>query len=259
LAGIRKCGSTTLFKLLSQHPQVVTGTKELNYFGYHFLNEKSFPNCLELNCTGKITVDGTVSCTSMSSSPFEIFETLPDTKLLFLLRNPSERAYSGFRMSLHTSSSLLMTKNFTEYVRDGLVVMKKLLAEYEKSQARGEKKTFMQYVLKSRNWHRYKDLGHSLYYYILKPFFDIFPRENILVLKTQELDTDPEALARKTFKFLGLQDDVQMKFSIRENQREGAAMDPAALTMLEDFFRPYNQRFNNLVQEDMELDLQPLE
>lgn len=104
IIGAQKSGTTSLYHVLSQHPYVrPAARKELHYFSIFFHRgldwyRSCFPSPEQE--AGRSTITG-------ESSPYYLFhphaprrmaEALPQTRLIVLLRNPVDRAYSHYQM-----------------------------------------------------------------------------------------------------------------------------------------------------------------
>ena len=119
MIGVAKAGTTSFFRYLDQHPQIfVPEIKATNYFGYEDARDwkwkeegdapllQNFPvrtlseyETIFSKATDKIAV-GEVSpqyfrCPNAAQ---RIHEYSPKVKLVLSLRNPAERAFSGFMM-----------------------------------------------------------------------------------------------------------------------------------------------------------------
>lgn len=114
-----------------------------------------------------------------------IAEMLPHVKLIALLREPASRAYS----------------DYSSFVRDGL-----------------EKASFADVVARTPS---IRPPGHFVetgrYGKQLAPYFQVFPREQIKVITTEELRSDAERTMRDLFAWLGLDPDVQIDPSQQRN------------------------------------------
>ncbi len=108
IAGAQKCGTTALWELLKQHPNIhLPDTKELHFFDDE-TRDWDNPSYSELhNAVGdcpKCAVRGeaTPIYSYWTPSVARIHAYNPNIKLIILLRDPVERAFSQWRM--HTSS-----------------------------------------------------------------------------------------------------------------------------------------------------------
>lgn len=101
IAGFEKCGSTSLHFALEQHPDIfMSKVKEpkyfeaeyhlgMNYYREQYWDELQFP----IRAAGESRIHNSV----IEYVPDRIKESLPNSKIIFLLRDPIERAYSGWR------------------------------------------------------------------------------------------------------------------------------------------------------------------
>lgn len=102
--GVQKAGTTLLYQLLKQHPQIyLPDSKELHFFdrdeeyqkGVSWYQNNYFGGAENYPWIGEITP----SYIFFESAPERIFKTLgPNIKLIIILRNPVDRAYSHYWM-----------------------------------------------------------------------------------------------------------------------------------------------------------------
>lgn len=123
----------------------------------------------------------------------------------------------------------------------------------------------------SVNWH-YRPLAVSAYHTHLQRWLDVFPREQILVVNGDRLIDDPLPQLRKIERFLGLEARIDRRnFYFNETKgfyclrnetadrclretkgRRHPRVDPAVITKLRRYFSEHNQRFYELVGEDLQ-------
>ena len=116
-----------------------------------------------------------------------IAEMYPDIKLIFCLRNPTERAYGNYRFTAMTGFETLS-------FRDAL------------TQEEARKKAATGWMAEIRPF-SYRERG--CYYDQLEPYFELFPKENIHCVKSDVLAENTGEALRAIFRFLGVRDDVQ--------------------------------------------------
>jgi hypothetical protein len=178
--GASKSGTTWLAEMLRQHPQVfIPKQKELNYF-----NQKmgEFPDLDNVNNTrpvawyhkffkeakpGQLIGDASPGYQWDAKAAENIHRYNPEIKLIAILRNPAERAYSQYTYQLF---------------RGGITG-----GSFEQALAR-----------------RPDILRAGLYYQNLQRYYALFPPENILVLLFDDLRADSRAFLRRVEQFLGV-------------------------------------------------------
>lgn len=125
-------------------------------------------------------------------APALIKEKIPDVKLIAILRNPVDRAFS----------------NFTRCVRDGCEItldfQKALKLEDERMRSDWYPKWF------------YKTKGY--YYQQLKRYYELFDQDQIMICLYDDLTSRQSELIRELFSFLGVDEEFQPDVSQRHNQ-----------------------------------------
>jgi hypothetical protein len=220
--GAQKAGTTSLFEYLRRHPELdLPAGKEMPFFsdevararGWGDYVRKTFAFAEPTSTWGTATPqymlggllaqpnpgpDGEVH--DERTVPRRIREQLPDARLIAILRDPVERARSHHRM---TSMEGIETRSFDEAIDE-------LLRPEALDAARREPAETSGYIV----WGEY---GR-----ILSGYFDVFPREQILVVFTDELEQAPELLLGRIFRFLGVSDDF-LPDNMGEKYRVGGA------------------------------------
>jgi hypothetical protein len=100
VVGAPKTGTTWIHRCLLEHPEVfVPNKKEINFFSFHY--EKGYDWYKSFFDNGE-TEKGEVSPSYMACEgvPKRIKSANPDVKIIFVVRDPIERAYSGYCMDL---------------------------------------------------------------------------------------------------------------------------------------------------------------
>jgi hypothetical protein len=206
VVGAAKAGTTALFHLLRTHPQLcLPEGKELPYFvapkhTYYESPEEFFADAFadrdgEQLC-GTVTPQyfygallgpdaqriAMQSGASEAAIPGRIRDAYPDARLIAILRDPVARARSHHRMS--------RMRGFEHRPFD--LAIDELLEPSALAEARAQPTETNGYVV----------LGE--YARLLQGYFDAFPREQILVLFHDRLESDPGAVCASVFGFLGV-------------------------------------------------------
>lgn len=99
--GAQKCGTTWLYKTLSMHPEIrFPGGKEIHFWDKHEqLIPQNYINIFINNeyVNGDITPAYSCISRDVIQQIYQLYPTLP---LIYIIRNPIERAWSSARMAL---------------------------------------------------------------------------------------------------------------------------------------------------------------
>jgi sulfotransferase family protein len=199
--GAQKAGTTSLFEYLRRHPQLaLPAGKEVPYFSHdaryggdwdEYLG-KAFAFAQAESKWGTVTPHYMTGGIYEGSSPgppppsdehtvpLRIRERLPGVRLVALIRDPVERARSHHAMAVMNGWDR----------RDFATAARELLSPEALEAARRVARETTGYVV----WGEY---GR-----ILRGYLDVFPREQLLVLYTAELRSDPAAVVRRVYEFL---------------------------------------------------------
>jgi Sulfotransferase domain len=98
IVGAMRCGTSSLNGYLRQHPQVAMGTpKEIHFFDREFERGLDWYRMHFTSDPGVVAVgEATPNYLFDAAAPSRIATTLPDARLVILLRNPVERSYSHY-------------------------------------------------------------------------------------------------------------------------------------------------------------------
>jgi hypothetical protein len=119
LCGAQKAGTTALHRYLKQHPDVfMSRPKETFFFDRHYdRGLEWFATHFEEYDGEHAVGESTTRTMSSPEVPRRIAQDLPDAKLLFVLRNPIDRAYSQYYDFIHTGRAEA-DESFSETIRD---------------------------------------------------------------------------------------------------------------------------------------------
>ncbi len=157
---------------------------------------------------------------------------LSDVKLIALLRNPVTRAYSQYQHMKRTGRETL---SFREAIEKEDERLDGILERVKK----GDDEAHMIF----RNF-GYKARGR--YAEQLRRWFQYFPRDRFLILKSEDLFADPERFCTRVYDFLDLPD---FKLEKYENANPGrySETDAKIIKELEEYFAPHNKELYDLV------------
>ena len=152
-----------------------------------------------------------------------IARDLPRVKLVFILREPVDRAYSNY---LWSRMNGLETEDFATALD---------LEERREGELPERLKFARPYSYFSR----------GLYADLLTPYFGLFPREQILILRFDDLVQNPMGIADRLHDFLGVERrprDVVGLGEINPSEKDGAELDEAIRRQLGERYADANRR-----------------
>jgi hypothetical protein len=210
--GAQKAGTTSLFQYLKQHPQVsLPAGKEVPYFSHDTTHARGWTaymgNLIRHDgladparkwgtVTPQYMVGGVYKSTAggaLSNGydertvPLRIHQRLPNVRLIAILRDPVERALSHHRMMVVKGPE---RRSFDDAIDE-------LLRPDALKRARRHPQERTGYIV----WGEYDR--------ILAGYFDVFPREQILVVFTEELERAPQELLSRIHEFIGVRVDFE--------------------------------------------------
>jgi hypothetical protein len=225
--GVAKAGTTSLYDYLNDHPMIkMPETKEIHFFdeGYdqgiesylkHFPKKKT----LEYPLSGDVTPRYFVK----KNVPKRVKNHFPDVKLILLLRNPVDRAFSHYKQHL--------------FPKTGDSFEKHLAREFLK-------------LSNKKNKEDLPLLQRGFYVKHLKEWLKIFPKEQILVLIAEDFYKNTQESMNMIYEFLNIASYQHKSFPIsNEGVYKGIALHEKTRALLEDFYKPYNEELQSLFDE----------
>jgi hypothetical protein len=213
IIGTAKAATSALYEYVREHPEVfMPRRKELHHFAAHpnasgphwavpsedptnryhpVVARADYEKYFEPAGTRQAVGEASPTYLYYTAAAGNIREAIPHAKLIALLRDPADRAYSAW---LHL-------------VRDGHEAL-------SFSDALLEEPARIQRGLDAA-WH-YRAFG--FYFEKLKPYYALFPREQILVLLQEDLMQHPERSMKAVYRFLGVTDSYVPRFELQHNK-----------------------------------------
>ncbi len=228
LIGTVKGGTTSLHRYLDQHPDIyLSPVKEVNYFSKedidenlfardykhdiaidlpqyfkegmphpvhiaHITNEEDYLHLFSKADGQKAIGEMSLSYMLYENAPKRIFEAYPQAKIMAMLRNPAERAFSQYIMNL----------------KQGKILEQDFLKEVTQDDQ-----------LQKKGWgsnHQYLMIGK--YYEQLKRYFELFPKEQIKIFLFDDYKENPGKVVREMFEFLGVSPEININTSEKANE-----------------------------------------
>ena len=195
IIGAQRSGTTSLFNYLVQHPDVLAPLgKEIHYFDVHYARgprwyRGRFPFAHRLR-RGALTLDASPYYLVHPLAPGRAVELLPDVKLIALLRNPVDRAFSHYQHAVRDG-------------RESLAFAEAIAKEPERL-AGEEERLRVEPGYYSYHHRHYSYMHRGRYVEQLRRWAEEFPRSQMLVLQSERLFREPAAVTAAVHRFLGL-------------------------------------------------------
>jgi Sulfotransferase domain len=243
LIGAQRAGTTSLFYYLRRHPHVARPvTKEIHFFDDGFWRgidwyRSFFPTSAEhrlarLRGGDLVAADATPYYLFHPAVPERVAATIPSVRLAVLLRDPVVRAYSHYRKMRRMGLERLSFENALDKEEE------RLAGEEERLRADPR--------YRSHHHRRHAYVARGLYADQLERWLEHFPREQLLVLRSEDFFARPAETYADTLAFLGLRAWQPPDFEPR-NPTSDPPLDPALRSRLEERFAEPNARLARLL------------
>jgi hypothetical protein len=228
IIGAQKAGTSSLFHYLSKHPQIeVSLRKEVHFFDRNydkgvFWYKAHFPVADD----GKKVITGEASPYYLFHPlvPGRIKELLPGVKLIVILRDPVDRAYSHYSMQVEKKREPL---SFEEAI------------EKEENRLEGESGFGFAHQ-------KYSYVSRSRYAEQLRRWYELFPKEHLYIMTLEELKKDPEGTLSRLYEFLGVGPaSVDTSIQLMRGSYKNS-LEEKTRNRLEEYFAPYNRELEEL-------------
>ena len=240
IIGAQKAGTTALYAYLRRHP-AITGPswKEVSYFDRHYGRGEAwyrgnFPN--RVRARGKLVGEASPSYIFHPLGPERVKALVPEARLVALVRHPVDRALSHYHHEVALGREPLRFEDALDAEED------RLRGEEERLAA--DPSYF------SRAWwsHAYKSRGR--YAEQLERWLAVFPREQLLILPSEDLGGEPERTHARVLDFLGV---VPHRLDAypRVYERQYEAMSPETRERLAAELEAPNRRLYELLGRDL--------
>ena len=234
IIGAQKCGTSSLHNYLTQHPGVIAPLrKEVHYFDVNYPRGERWYRA-HFGRTGEPGLN-------IDSSPYYLFHPLaaqrmhallPQVKLIVLLRDPVRRAYSQYWQQRDKDREPLGFE-------DALAAESQRVDEAHRRLASCE-------IEASREHQIHSYVSRGRYAEQLQRWLALYPREQLLALRFEDLVKDPLVVLNRTLAWLGLPPMREARLEPR-NSRNYPPMSEATAGTLRAYFEPENRRLEALL------------
>ena len=240
IIGAQKCGTTFLHRVLGWHPNVEPASaKEIHYFDLNFgrgINwyKSHFP-LSPVKERRFITGEASPYYLFHPHAAARMAQTAPKVRLILLLRDPVDRAYSHYQ---HRVRKGIETLSFEEAL------------EAEEQRLRGElEKMMVDELYNSYNHQHFSYVSRGVYIDQIKDWSHHFGDDHMLVVQSKDLFDYPSRTLQRILTFLDLPRWTPKVFRVRTEDRY-EPMSPATRERLAEYFEPHNRRLYEYLDED---------
>jgi hypothetical protein len=236
ILGAQKAGTTALYAYLRWHPEITGPSfKEVSFFDRHYAKGERWYRAHMPVRRGSLVGEASPSYLFHPLAPERVSGMLPRARLIVLLRNPVDRAFSHYQHEVALGREPL---SFEEAL------------DREEERMQGELDRMLRdpsYF--SLAWWNYTYVARGRYAEQLERWFAAVPREQLLVLFTEELSADTAATYRRVLDFLGV-GARELDSYPRIFDRDYAGMNPGTRARLDKEFEDPNRRLASLLGRD---------
>jgi len=236
-----RCGTTSLYNYVAAHPSACQCVprdpkRELHFFDVNWGKGVKWYKAFFKEAPGEHLFVGEKTPTYFDHPlvPQRMKEVCPEARILVLLRNPVERAYSHW---WRCHKSHLEDLSFS----GALDAEERRLATDDLERVYAGSDGFWESHLNLFSY-----LRRGRYVEHLERWLEHFPVEQIFVLKSEDMFADPQAVMADVFNFLGLPNYRLGSFKQWQHDEKPAMMS-IDRARLESYFRPYNDELGQLL------------
>lgn len=245
MAGAQRCGTTSLFRALVAHPAVLPAVhhKGVNYFDVNYgRGERWYRGHFPVAATARLRTRGADEpVQTFDASGYYLYHPhalprlavdLPGTKVLVMLRDPVERAYSAWK---HETARGFETESFERALE---LEDERVEPELERMLSDPQLQGF------SHRHHSYRRRGQ--YAEQLHRALAGIPRSDLHVVDSDDFFAEPERELTAVLDFLGLSHRMPDSFG-QWNARPGTGLADATRESLRDTFAPHDLALAEIV------------
>lgn len=234
IIGVPRAGTTSLYNYLTEHPSILPSLwKEVTFFSGNYNKGVTwYRSHFPLKLINKIinpkekflTGEATPNYLYHPLVPKRIYKLIPNVKMILLLKNPVDRANSHYWQAVRKNCETL---SFEEVIKKQMSI--EPLSDEELFFSKG-----------TGIAHQY--ISGGIYINRIKRYFEIFPHEQILILKSEDLYENPTKIMKIVYEFLNIPS-WELKSLIKYNYHEDQKrMDNSLRKELVEYFKPHNEK-----------------
>ena len=251
IIGAGRAGTTSLYRYITQHPNVLPSTTkdsnnefaDLHFFEYKISNsvnwyKSHFPlkflhqSSVSKNKQNFITGEFTATYMYHPLVPKRIFNLLPKTKLILVLRNPVDKAFSTYNQQKNYKQTNL---KFQEIIQSEIERIKFLEVNSQKFHIQSPDDLIIPNILR-----------HGIYAKYIENWLKSFPLKQIFIINSDDLENSTQKVLDELFTFLELPS-YKIPDISKVNTGNYHPMPKTTREFLLNFYEPYNKKLYELI------------
>lgn len=225
IVGSAKCGTTSLWMYLKQHPDIFMPKalieKEPSYFchNYGIKNYAAYLSLFDAASTGQAVGEASTAYLTSPESAEWIHRANPRARIIVMLRNPVDRAYSLYRWMVNSGYEWI------DSFEAALLAEASRINDYF-------------YFNNSQYYYNYLYFSSGLYSAQLSRYYKFFPATKIKLVLLDDLTKEPGGTLRDIYQFLG----IDKNFNAEVKVHNKADIKPCSI-WLNNALRQVSRRF----------------
>lgn len=259
IIGAQKSATTTLFYYLNKHPKIAgSSPKEITYFTRHvFLGKdlawyrKHFTSLKK----DPLFFEATPNYMYFESAAQQLKQLYPNIKLIIILRDPINRAFSAWNMYREHFIKGNLSKRLPPLNPNGENLMYKNLTD-----GRNNFPTFSECIKIEYNLINQKEqsglnfLRRGLYFDQISMYLKYFKRDQFFILGMRDLVNDPKKSIQEILNFLNIKNPETWEppaLKAKNKRSYNLKIESADRDMLNEFYKVPNQKLKELLGSDI--------
>ena len=239
--GVQKGGTTSLREYLNKHPEIYMASGEKHFFDRKLSDGELSDKCIKkyeesFETNKKIVGEKTPSYNYLRYAVDRIYDYDKNMKLIILLREPISRAFSQYNMVLNKQKKTLNDRTDEQIFNEVISEENIKLNELTSNGARG--------------------------YFIIRGFYDEileyilskFPRDNLYIGISEEINQNKVKYYNEIYKFLGATKLKKINYKLNMNVRKYTKRIPKKLEKyLYNIYKPHNEKLYKILGRKIDL------
>lgn len=233
IIGTQKGGTSSLFYYLNQHPAIQMSTpKEVHYYDINYKKGiEWYKSHFPFKWSTKLAGEASPYYIFHPHAPKRLKKDLPNAKIIMLLRDPAERAFSHYKMNKKNGTEALSFEEAIDKENERLENDLKKLGENE--------------FYNAQNHRIFSYASRGQYDEQLQNWLQYFALNQMLIIKSEDFFENPEKVVKQVLEFLLLKEAGNIDY-INKNKGAQGKFDEAARVKLQNKFAPHTEQLNKL-------------